>query len=137
LTQEQNNWINDLSNELELFFENKNYGKDLNELYFGLITVKPEFDQFTKKRRPRYKPGERTSNVDAIEFKSNNCAEIDCKIEFNEVKELGKEKLIKRVCEEILTESECLKRLSKLKRFEFQLYKNDLKKFLIEKKYIE
>ncbi|WP_397447829.1 hypothetical protein [Polaribacter sp. R77954] len=137
LTQEKNNWINDLSNELKLFFENKNYGKDLNELYFGLITVEPEFDQFFKKKRPRYKPGERTSNLDGIEFNTNNCAEIDCKIEFNQISDLGKDKLIKKVCEEILAESECLKRLSKLKNFEFESFKNDLIKYLIEKKYVE
>jgi len=77
LTQEQNNWVNDLSVELESFFENKNYGEDLRELYFGLITVKPEFDQFFKEKRPRYRPGERTSMVDGFEIKSNNCAEIE------------------------------------------------------------
>ena len=83
LTQEQNNWINDLSLELKTFFKTRNYGQDLKELYFGLITVKPEFDQFFKKKRPRYRPGERTSHVDGIEIKSNNCVEIDCKIEFS------------------------------------------------------
>ncbi|MGV6832608.1 MAG: hypothetical protein ACWA5P_13730 [bacterium] len=137
LTQEQNNWVNDLSVELKSFFENRNYGKDLNELYFGLITVKPEFDQFFKKRRPRYRPGERVSEVDGIEIKSNNCAEIDCKIEFSQVFELKKEELIEKVCEEILTESDCLTRLSKLKNFDYQSYKSDLEKYFIDKNYIK
>ena len=137
LTQEQNNWVNDLSVELKSFFENRNYGKDLNELYFGLITVKPEFDQFFKKKRPRYRPGERVSEVDGIEIKSNNCAEIDCKIEFSQVSELKKEELIEKVCEEILTESDCLTRLSKLKKFDFQSYKSDLEKYFIDKNYIK
>ncbi|MGS2727874.1 hypothetical protein ACU8DI_14790 [Psychroserpens sp. BH13MA-6] len=137
LTQEQNNWINDLSIELKSFFENRNYGKDLNELYFGLITVKPEFDQFFKKKRPRYRPGERISKVDGIEIKSKNCAEIDCNIEFSQVSDLKKEELIEKVCKEILTESNCLTRLSKLKNFDFQSYKSDLEKFLIDKNYIK
>lgn len=137
LTQEQNNWINDLSVELKTFFETRNYGQDLKELYFGLITVKPEFEQFFKKKRPRYRPGERTSRVDGIEIKSNNCAEIDCKIEFNQVSELKKEELIEKVCEEILSESDCLTRLSKLKNFDFQSYISDLKKYLIDKNYIK
>ena len=136
LTQEQNNWINELSVELQAFFENRNYGEDLNQLYFGLITVKPEFDQFFKKKRPRYRPGERTSCVDGIEIKSNNCVEIDCKIEFNQVSELNKDKLIEKVCKEILTESDCLTRLSKLKKFDFESYKSDLKNYLIDKKFI-
>ena len=128
LTQEQSNWINDLSVELKTFFENRNYGEDLNQLYFGLITVKPEFDQFFKKKRPRYRPGERTSYVDGIEIKINNCAEIDCKIEFSQVSNLKKDKLIGKVCNEILTESDSLTRLSKLKKFDFESYISDLKK---------
>ncbi|NRB61321.1 MAG: hypothetical protein HRU50_15470 [Winogradskyella sp.] len=137
LTQEQNNWINDLSVELKAFFETRNYGQDLHELYFGLITVKPEFDQFFKKKRPRYRPGERTSQVDGIETKSNNCTEIDCKITFSQVSGLNKKKLIERVCLELLSESDCLTRLSRLKRFDFNSYKSDLENFLTNKNYIE
>jgi len=137
LTQEQNNWINDLSNELESFFENRNYGKDLNELYFGLITVKPEFDQFFKKKRPVYKNGERTSYVDGIERKSNNCVEISCKLEFNQVIELKKTELIEKVCGELLIESDCLTRLSKLKNFDFETFKSDFENYMIEKKYLK
>jgi hypothetical protein len=137
LTQEQNNWINDLSIELESFFEDKNYGEDLKELYFGLITVKPEFDKFFKKKRPILKNGERTSSVDGTKIKYNNCAEIDCKIEFDEIISLKKDELIEKVCIEILIESKCLTRLSKLKKFDFEKYENELKKFLTEKKYIK
>jgi hypothetical protein len=137
LTQEQNNWVNDLSVELKSFFENKNYGEDLGELYFGLITVKPEFDQFFKERKPRYKPGERISMVDGFEIKSNNCAEIDCKIEFSIISKLNKEELLKKVCEEILSASDSLTRLSKLKKFDFKSYKTDLENYLIEKKIIQ
>ena len=136
LTQEQNFWINDLSTELKSYFENRNYGEDLKELYFGLITVKPEFDQFFKKKRPRYRPGKRKSYVDGIEINSNNCVEIDCKIEFDKVSHLEKKELIEKVCEEILIESDCLTRLSKLKNFDFKTYKSDLETYLLDKKYI-
>lgn len=136
LTQEQNNWIINLSVELKSFFENRDYGADLKELYFGLITVKSEFDQFFKVKRPRYRPGERTSFVDGFEIKSNNCVEIDCKIEFNEVSVFGKAELIKKVSQEILIASDSLNRLSKLKDFDFKSYKADLEKYLIEKKYL-
>jgi hypothetical protein len=137
LTQEQNNWINDLSVELKSFFENRNYGEDLNELYFGLITVKPEFDQFFKKKRPRYKSGERTSFVDGIEIKTNNCAEIDCKLEFLEISKLKRTELIEKVCETLLMESDSLIRLSKLKKFDFKSFKTDFEKYLIRKKYLK
>jgi hypothetical protein len=137
LTQEQNSWINDLSIEFKSFFENKNYGKDLNELYFGLITVKPEFDQFFKKKRPVFRPGERTSYVDGIEIKSNNCAEISCKLDFREVSEFKKAELIEKVCGELIIESESLNRLSKLKEFDFKSFKSDFENYMIEKRYLK
>ncbi|NJY64118.1 hypothetical protein HC174_15350 [Salinimicrobium sp. CDJ15-81-2] len=137
LTPEQNKWINDLSVELKSFFENRNYGEDLQELYFGLITVKPEFDQFFKKKKPKYEPGEKTSFIDGIEIKSTNFAEIDCKLQFSEVSNSNKEELITKVCEEILSESDCLTRLSKLQKFDFDSYISDLEDYLINKKYID
>lgn len=137
LTKEQNNWINELSVNLECFFEKKNYGEDLDQLYFGLITVKPEYDHFFKEKRPRYKPGERTTFVDGFKIESNNCVEIDCKIEFNKIEELDKSDLLKIVCEKILTSSNSLTRLSKLKKFDFKSYIIDLENYLIEKKYIK
>ena len=136
LTQEQNSWINDLSIEFKSFFENRNYGKDLNELYFGLITVKPEFDQFFKKKRPVYRPGERTSSVDGIEIKSNNCAEISCKLDFAEVSGLQKKELLKKVCRELILESDSLTRLSKLKEFDFKTFNSDFENYMLEKKYL-
>ena len=137
LTQEQNKWINDLSVELKSFFENRNYGEDVKELYFGLITVKPQFDQFFLKKKPKYRPGEKSTFVDGIEIKSNNCVEIDCKIEFNQVSDLKKEGLISKVCEEIIKESDCLTRISKLEEFDFQSYISDLENYFLDKNYIK
>lgn len=137
LTQEQNTWINDLSVEFKSFFESRNYGKDLNELYFGLITVKPEFDEFFKKKRPVYRPGERTSSVDGIEIKSNNCVEISCKLNYDEVFLLKKAVLIERVCGELLVESICLTRLSKLRDFDFMSFKSDFESYMLKKGYLK
>ena len=137
LSQERNNWITDLSVELKSFFENRNYGDDLKELYFGLITVKPEFDQFFKKKKPQYRPGERTTTVDSREIKTNNCVEIDCKLDFTQVSDLDKGELISKVCEEILRESDSLTRILKLKEFDFQAYKSDLQSYFWDKKYIQ
>jgi hypothetical protein len=133
LTKEQNSWINGFSNELELFFENKDYGVDLKELYVGLITVKPDFEQFFKKRRPRYRPGEKTSVVDGITITTINCAEIDIKINYTEIHDLEKEEIIDLVSESILNEIDGLTRLSKLKQFDYLTFKSDLEKYLKRK----
>ncbi len=126
-----------MSNELKLFFEEKNYGEDLNELYFGLITVKPEFDQFFRKKRPRYLSGEKSSSVDGITIKTINCAEIDVKLDYSEVFKLGQSELIEIICKALLSEISCLTRLSKLKKFDFTLFKSDLKDYLIKQSYLK
>ena len=133
LSKEQNSWINGFSNELKLFFENKDYGVDLKELYIGLITVKAEFDQFFKKRRPRYRPGEKSSVVDGIAIPTINCAEIDIKINYTEIYNLEKEEIIDLVSESILNEIDSLTRLSKLKQFDYLTFKSDLDKYLKRK----
>jgi hypothetical protein len=99
LSNEQNSWNTEFSDELKHFFKNKNYGVDLKELYIGLITIKPEFDQFFKKRRPRYRPGEKSSVVDGITITTTNCVEIDIKIDYTEVCNLEKEKINKCSCQ--------------------------------------
>lgn len=137
LSRSQVAWINDLSEELKLFFEKRNYGEDLNELYFGLIAVKPEFDQFFKKKRPRYKKGKSTSTVDGITIKSNNCAEIYVKINYSEISELEQVDLIEQVCQAFLIESNCLTRLSDLKKFNYKQFKLDFEEYLIAKSFIK
>jgi len=133
LSTEQNSWINELSEDLKLFFNTRSYGKDLNELYFGLITVKPEFDNFFKKRKPRYRPGEQISIVDGIEIRSTNCVEIDCKIEFSDVSNLGKIELINKVCKKLLLEADCLLRIPRLNNFDYNSFRLDFEGYLIEK----
>jgi len=133
LTTEQNSWINELSEDLKLFFSTRSYGKDLHELYFGLITVKPEFDVFFKKKKPKYRPGEYTSIVDGIKITSNNCVEIDCKIEFCDVSNLGKTELINKICKELLVEVDALGYIPKLVNFDYSSFRLDFEDYLIRK----
>ncbi|QMU27115.1 hypothetical protein [Adhaeribacter radiodurans] len=137
LSKGQTHWIANLSDDIDFFFKSRTYGSDLSELYIGLITVKPEFDQFFKKRRPRYRLGEKTSIVDGIIIKSNNCAEIDVKIEHAEISKLDKGKLVERVCEAILAECASLTRLYKLKDFDYIAFKAAFENYLIEQSYIK
>ena len=50
------NLINDLSEELEKYFKNKNYGNDIEEYLIGVICIKTKegFEDWYKKRKPRY-----------------------------------------------------------------------------------
>ncbi len=137
LTEQENSWVLELSDDLASFYKSKSYGSDLNELYFGLITVKPEFDQFFKKRRPRYSPGTKTTTIDGISVTNTNCVEIDIKIEFSEISALQKSKFLEKVCEYIIDELNCLTRLSKLKDFDYKSFSSSFIEYLKMKKYIQ
>lgn len=137
LTNEQNAWVFELSGALENHFSARTFGDDLEELYFGLITVKPEFNQFFKPKRPRYLPGKHTTKPDGIAVTSNNCAEIDVKIEFQEISSLSKNELLKLVSTRISEHLKALTRLSKLKRFDFENFEKDFNNFLSEEGYLD
>lgn len=59
----------------------KDYGKDLQEIYIGWICVSPEFDQFFKPRKPRYY-SEKQMSVDGHNYFLNKALELEIKLDF-------------------------------------------------------
>lgn len=48
LSDIQNRWIHDLSDNLKNHFKDKSFGDDLKELLIGIIVLAPEFYFFLK-----------------------------------------------------------------------------------------
>ena len=46
--------IEELESQMKHFFQNKVYSPDVMIYSIGIICVKPEYDQFSKPKRPRY-----------------------------------------------------------------------------------
>lgn len=46
--------FSELEHKLNSFFQSKNYGEDLKELYIGVIAVRPAFERFFKQQKPKY-----------------------------------------------------------------------------------
>ncbi len=59
----------------------KDYGKNLQEIYIGWICVAPEFDQFFKPRKPRYY-NEKQMAVDGHNYVLNKVLELEIKLDF-------------------------------------------------------
>lgn len=46
--------MNEMEHKLNSFFQSKNYGADLKEIYIGVVAVSPRFERFFKKQKPKY-----------------------------------------------------------------------------------
>ncbi|WP_421871275.1 hypothetical protein [Marinoscillum sp.] len=137
LTTQQTGWINELSEELNSFLNERNFGDGLAELVIGLIVVKPEFEAFAKPKRPRYFPGERSFTTEGITINTLNCAEIDVKIDFQDAIKLERLELLQLLSERIIEQLPSLTRLSKLKDFDFGAFELEITKFLRSKNYLK
>lgn len=64
--------INSISDDLKLFFVNRNYGEGVETITIGVLCVSPDFEFFFKKRK-RYQ-------------EDNGLLEYDVKLDYNEIK---------------------------------------------------
>lgn len=70
------------SNDLEAFFDRKEYGIGVIEICIGLICVSKDFEPFFKVHRPKYVKNKTLKGFDGKEFTINNCFLFNCKLDF-------------------------------------------------------
>ena len=114
LPQEKSAIINRLSDAFEEFFNKKSYGLGVEEIYIGVITVKPEFDFFFKTRKPKY------------DRKANSLS-FDVKMDFNTVDSANVNEIPSLVVSQII---EALTAISKIPDFEKDHFEKDLNSFI-------
>jgi len=121
-----------LSEELETFFEKRNYGEDVKEIIIGIICVSKNFEPFFNPRKPRYIKGKRIikSKYTKQEYEIEKCFEYDIKLDFETFKKVTEAEAKKILVEEILKSLSVLDEFnSKIKNFDTTNFKNDLKHF--------
>lgn len=77
--------IHTLSSELEATLHDKYYGSDIKKIIIGIICVAPEFEWFSKIRKPKYTEY-RKYIVDGIEIEEDRLFSFDIKLSFNSLK---------------------------------------------------
>ncbi|UBM59228.1 hypothetical protein LAG90_00965 [Marinilongibacter aquaticus] len=133
LTTEQSSALNDLSLDISRFLEQKSYGKDVEELYIGIICVKPEFEPFFKVRKPKYTK-EFFSEKLGVPVSGKSILEIDLKIDYNEVKDFDKNEITNYAASEICQLFGNLNNLPKnIHDFEKNRFVDDIISFLSNK----
>lgn len=124
---EQSILINELSDSLSNIFSKKSYGNDVKEMYVGIICVKPEFDQFFKKRRMKYDKGIKTKTVDRQDITSEDCLQYDIKFDYLRVGNLKGKELVDEIFNGLVQSIDDLKSFKKIKDFDFNSFELDIK----------
>ncbi len=105
------NYLTKIEDLLTVYFENKVYGVDINEILIRLICVHPQFDFFNKPKKKKYS--------------KNKLFSYDIKLDFDEVLRAANDKLIKIFKRNLVDSIELLKD-PRVEDFDLVGFRNDL-----------
>ncbi len=129
--------IINISNKLEDFFNEENYGDGVKGITIGLICVSENYEAFFKINKPKYTKEKKVKGIDGITYYTENSFTYDCKINFNtyqSANDIGRKKL---VSENILSISKEVFKKKRIKDFNEDDFIKALESFFIKKGYIE
>ena len=93
--------INNLSDRLYEYFSDKDYGNDVKRILIGTIFVAPEFEWFSKIRKPKYTFYQKYKRDDT-EIVADRVFTFDLKIDYESFKNQSDEQNEKKVALKIL-----------------------------------
>lgn len=131
------NIIQQLSDEISAFIKNRNYGHGVQKLLIGVICVAPEFEFFTKVRKPRYTAYRKYVRYDT-EFVEDRIFCFDLKLDYVKFRSQTDDQNRKMLAKEILNSLSNLDALpKKVKDFDKEQFRKDMKIFFEEQKLID
>jgi len=128
--------IHSLSDDLDIFFKNKDYGNDVKSYTIGVHckNVPPGYEKFSKFPKPSYTKGKKTINPDGIPFTFEDSFEHSIKLDFETFKNGTNEECRKLLAGEILQSLKVLDAMKgKIKDFNAEKFKEDLENYFKEK----
>ena len=126
LEGEKTKVVQDLSNGLEMYFKDKDYGEDVSSFIIHLICVKPEFDSFFKVRKPRYIK-DKTEIIDGEPFYTRKHYSYDIKLNYETFISISYKESLTLLIDEIVRSLSHLDSLPKaIRDFNTKEFKNDL-----------
>lgn len=137
--ERQSYLINYLSKDLEGYFDDRNYGQDLQTLFIGCICIKtkPGYEEWYKKRKPKYIEYKKSkSRITGQEIEIIKTYSYDIKIDnddYDEFISVSDEDCKKILAREILQSLSYLDLLTKkIKDFDNEKFKEDMRVFFDE-----
>lgn len=125
--------LSDIEQKLSNFFQSKNYGEDLKEVYIAVIAVKPNLQRFYKDQKPEYISDTKNYVRNTISNSFNRALKysINLNLElFNNANEAEATEMLKQ---ELLSSMSLFDRFkNKIKDFNVLPFKQDMKFFFEE-----
>ncbi len=118
--------IQDLSEKISSFLNNKVYGKDVEKYYIGIMCVDQEYEQFFKIRKPKYTSEKKIYEKGGIKYEIEKTVEYDIKIDYETFKQLNKNKAQELLAEKILESISIISKIKKIKDFNIESFSFDL-----------
>lgn len=132
IEQEKSNLITKLSDDLNDYLANKDYGPDIKSYSIGIVAVAPEFEQFFSIHKPKYIKGKKTINPDGIPFTFEDSFEYSIKIDYEKFNNANEAECRRLLTEGILQSLDILDNLKQIKEFDKDRFKQDLNRYFIE-----
>lgn len=128
------NVVYSLLEDIKSFLGNREYGADLQRIGILVICVAPEFDFFSKVRKPKYTTYRKYVR-EGIEFVEDRIFAYDIKLDFESFRNQSDYENKKMLASEILSSLTNLDALpKKVKDFDKERFKEDMRMFFREKK---
>ena len=111
-----------LSDELNVYFNDKDYGDKIKKIYVGVICVSKGFDSFFMARKPKF-------------LKEESALELEFKLDFKTFQEEEESNRRKIIAKELLKSIEGIISQKKIKNFKEEKFKDDLKDYFENQNY--
>jgi len=133
ITQEINSKskiIHSLSDDLKLYFQNRNYGQGIKSLTIGIVCVSPGFEKFFKDKKAKYTKGRKESIIEGIPLMEEDSFEYTVKLEYETFKNANDKEIRKILAVEILASLVVFEKFrSKIKDFDLDHFIMDLEEY--------
>lgn len=122
--------IHDLFNDLSIYFSEKKYGKDINEIIVGITCIAPEFERFHLNKKPCY-ISYKEYFIDGIKIVEEKLFTYSFSVDYECFKGSSEMENRRNIAYEIIESLENLEKIpKKVKDFNREKFKSDLKIFL-------
>lgn len=122
--------MNEMEQKLNSFFQSKNYGADLKEVYIGIIAVSPRLEKFFRPQKPKYISNSINYVRNSVNYSVNRAVKyyINLNLErFNNSDELQAKEMLKEELMSSISLIDTLKR--KIKDFNVTPFREDMRLF--------
>ena len=82
-------YVNDISQELGVYFQEKSYGKDISLMVISVITVSEEFDPFILPHKPKFSKSKHIFIDHGVEIDGSNSLTFSIKISHERLNQIS------------------------------------------------